>query len=124
MAASPDADGPRFATLVTHKAAEALAWHPFQAFEGVDYKLLWRSGQSVAGILRIAPGSSVSPHAHVSSHHHLWVIAGRAEMLGQRVGPGTYLHIPAGVEHGISDVGDEGCTVLYFYLQGGNGADG
>jgi quercetin dioxygenase-like cupin family protein len=54
----------------------------------------------------------------------MWVIAGRAEMLGEQVGPGTYLHIPAGVEHGIRDVGDEGCTVLYLYLRDGNGARG
>jgi uncharacterized RmlC-like cupin family protein len=124
MAASPDADVPRFATLITSKAADALAWHPFDAFEGVDYKLLWRSGHSVAGILRLDPGSAVSPHAHISSHHHMWVSAGRAEMLGEQVGPGTYLHIPAGVEHGIRDVGDEGCTVLYLYLRGGDGARG
>jgi mannose-6-phosphate isomerase-like protein (cupin superfamily) len=124
MATSPGVDVPPFATLVTDEAAEALAWHPFEALEGVEYKLLWRSGQSVAGILRIAPGSSMSPHAHVRSHHHMWVIAGHAEMLGEQVGPGTYLHIPAGVEHGIHDVGDEGCTLLYLYLQGGDGTGG
>ena len=32
---------------------------------------------------------------------------------GDRVGPGTYVHIPAGVEHGITDVGPDGCTVVY-----------
>jgi quercetin dioxygenase-like cupin family protein len=45
------------------------------------------------------------------------VIDGSANMLGDRVGPGTYLHIPAGVEHGIHGVGEEGCTVLYLYLR-------
>lgn len=105
------------ATLVTAAAREALAWHPLEPFDGVDYKLLWRSGKSVAGLMRLAPGAEVSPHAHVRSHHHLWVTEGSARMLGGRVGPGTYVHIPAGVEHGITAVGDDGCTMLYLYLR-------
>jgi mannose-6-phosphate isomerase-like protein (cupin superfamily) len=108
---------PPAATLVTSAAAAERAWHPLEPFEGVDYKLLWRSGKSVAGLMRVAPGGSVSLHAHVRAHHHMWVIDGSANMLGDRVGPGTYLHIPAGVEHGIHGVGEEGCTVLYLYLR-------
>jgi quercetin dioxygenase-like cupin family protein len=38
-------------------------------------------------------------------------------MLGERVGPGTYVHVPAGVEHGIRAVGEGGSTVLYLYLR-------
>jgi uncharacterized RmlC-like cupin family protein len=105
------------ATLVTQAAAEGLPWQPLDAYEGVDYKLLWRSGKSVAGLMRIAPGGSVAMHAHVRSHHHIWVIEGDAEMMGQRVGPGGYVHIPAGVDHDISDVSPDGCTVLYLYLR-------
>ena len=105
------------ATLVTRAASDALAWHPLEPFEGVDYKLLWRSGKSVAGLMRIAPGGLVSLHSHVRAHHHMWVVEGTAEMLGEHAGPGTYLHIPAGVEHGIRDVGEGGCTVLYSYLR-------
>jgi hypothetical protein len=40
-------DGP-IATLVTRAAADALAWLPLKPHTGVDYKLLWRSGKSVA----------------------------------------------------------------------------
>lgn len=108
------------ATLVTRAASEALAWHPLESFDGVDYKLLWRSGKSVAGIMRIDPGGSLSPHAHRRSHHHMWVLDGSAEMLGERVGPGTYVHVPAGVDHGITGVGDDGCTLLYLYLREGD----
>jgi mannose-6-phosphate isomerase-like protein (cupin superfamily) len=108
---------PPVATLVDPAAADALAWHPLAPYEGVDYKLLWRSGKSVAGLMRIAPGRAVTPHAHVRSHHHMWVIDGTAEMLGERVGPGTYVHVPAGVEHGIRAVGEGGSTVLYLYLR-------
>lgn len=105
------------ATFVTRAAAEALAWHPLEPYAGVDYKLLWRSGKSVAGLMRIAPGGEVAQHAHVRSHHHLWVIDGTADMLGERAGPGTYVHVPAGVQHGISGVGEGGCTLLYLYLR-------
>jgi mannose-6-phosphate isomerase-like protein (cupin superfamily) len=105
------------ATLVTCTAAEALAWHPLEPYDGVEYKLLWRSGKSVAGLMRLAPGAAVTSHTHVRSHHHLWVVDGAAEMLGERVGPGTYAHVPAGVEHGLRGVGEAGCTVLYLYLR-------
>jgi mannose-6-phosphate isomerase-like protein (cupin superfamily) len=109
----------RVATVVTPAAAAGLTWDRLEPFEGVDYKLLWRSGKSVAGLMRVAPGAEVSPHAHVRSHHHLWVLEGEADMVGdgERVGPGTYVHIPAGVEHGITDVGPDGCTVVYLYLR-------
>ena len=36
--------------------------------------------------------------------------------LGEHVGPGTYVHILAGIEHGIRGVGEDGCTLLYLYL--------
>jgi mannose-6-phosphate isomerase-like protein (cupin superfamily) len=105
------------ATIVTDAAADALAWHPLGSDPGVDYKLLWRSGKSVAGMLRLAPGAELTPHAHVRSHHHLWVTEGTAEVLGELVGPGTYVHIPARVDHGIRASGDQACTMLYLYLR-------
>jgi len=110
------AEAPAVATLVTRAASEALAWHPLEPYQGVDYKLLWRSGRSVAGLMRVAPGGAVSPHAHDRAHHHMWVVDGTAEMLGEHVGPGTYAHVPAGIEHGIRGVGEDGCTLLYLYL--------
>ena len=113
----PAASAGPIATLVTLAAADALAWLTLKPHTSVDYKLLWRSGKSVAGLMRIAPGGTVIPHAHVRSHHHMWVIDGSAEMLDERVQPGTYLHIPAGVQHGISAVGEGGCTMLYLYLR-------
>lgn len=117
MSDSTDVDAAPVATLVTSAATDALAWHPVEPYDGVDYKLLWRSGKSVAGLMRVAPGGAVTPHSHVRSHHHMWVIDGTAEMLGERVGPGTYVHVPARVEHGIRAVGERGCTVLYLYLR-------
>lgn len=107
------------ATIVTRAAADARAWHPLEPYEDVDYKLLWRSGKSVAGLMRIAAGGLVTPHAHLRSHHHLWVLDGTAEVLDEEVGPGTYVHIPARVDHSIRAVGASPCTMLYLYLQDG-----
>jgi uncharacterized RmlC-like cupin family protein len=117
MTESARSEAPPMATLVTRAASDALAWHPLEPFDGIDYKLLWRSGKSVAGIMRIPPGAEVSLHTHDHWHHHMWVIEGTAEMLGERVGAGTYVHIPAGVEHGVRDIAEDGCSMLYLYLR-------
>ena len=114
---APVSEGAPYATLVTAAAAEALGWRPLEPYEGVDYKLLWRSGKSVAGLMRIAPGAMVTPHTHDRSHHHIWVIDGTVEMLGEVVGPGTYVHIPASVEHSIRAMGDGPATMMYLYLR-------
>jgi mannose-6-phosphate isomerase-like protein (cupin superfamily) len=96
---------------------ERLPWEPLPGFEHVTQKLLWRSGRSQCGIMRIPPGDGMSPHAHQRAHHHVWVLEGSAVLLGARVVPGTYVHIPATVEHGFSDAGPRGCTMLYLYLR-------
>lgn len=105
------------ATLVDAGAIVAQPWHDLEGFENVTYKLLWRSGKSVAGIMHVMPDGRVDPHVHRRSQHHIWVIDGSADMLGQNVGPGSYLHVPAGVEHGITAPGPQGCTVFYLYLR-------
>jgi mannose-6-phosphate isomerase-like protein (cupin superfamily) len=105
------------ATLVDASAIEERPWHDLAGFENVRYKQLWQSGKSVAGIMYVAPAGRVDPHVHRRSHHHIWVLEGSAEMLGQQVGPGSYLHVPAGVEHGITAPGSEGCTMFYLYLR-------
>lgn len=110
-------------TLVTAAAAEARAWHPLDSYEGVDYKLLSQSGTSVAGLMRIDPGAMVTSHAHVRSHHHMWVVDGTVEILGEAVGAGAYVHIPARVDHSIRVVGDRAATMLYLYLRDESGQE-
>jgi mannose-6-phosphate isomerase-like protein (cupin superfamily) len=107
------------AGAVVHDAFQvgSMSWHDLPGSEGVAYKLLWRSGKSVAGILRVPYGCEVSLHVHRRSHHHLWLLDGSADILGHRLGEGSYAHIPAGVEHGITSPGPHGCSVLYLYLR-------
>jgi quercetin dioxygenase-like cupin family protein len=104
-------------TIVDAATAAALPSAPLEDFEGVTYRLLWRSGKSVAGIMHIPPGAEVTTHRHRYSDHHMWVLDGTGEALGHPIGAGTYLHVPAGVGHGIDRIGREGCTVFYLYLR-------
>jgi hypothetical protein len=48
----------------------------------------------------------------------MWVLEGHAEIVESDVGPGSYLHIPAGVPHDLDATLTEGCTVFYLYLRG------
>lgn len=98
-------------------AVEAIPWETLHGLEHVQHKLLWRSGDSSAGIMRVEPGEGIASHAHREAHHHAWILEGTCTMLGARLGPGSYVHIPGGVEHAVSDIGPEGCTFLYLYIE-------
>jgi quercetin dioxygenase-like cupin family protein len=87
-----------------------------QGLEAARSSLLWRAKGSAAGVMQLDPGGELQPHCHPNAHHHFWMLEGQATVSGQRVGPGTYVHIPAGVEHGIVDAGS-GCRFFYLYLE-------
>ena len=52
----------------------------------------------MAGVLTVEAGRRLGAHAHRVNHHHLWVLNGRATILGTELGPGSYVDIPSGVE--------------------------
>lgn len=107
---------------MTAGEADSRPWLPLPDAPGVTYKALWRAGRSVAGLMRLAPGAGVAPHSHDHAHHHVWVVKGSCRVLGHEVTAGSYAHIPAGVEHGVS-AGPAGCTFFYIYEQAaGDGA--
>jgi len=74
-----------------------------------------RSDTPIAGILTVEPGHRLGWHAHHANDHHMWVLGGRATILGTELGPGSYVHIPSGVEHDIDTSATGGYTVLYLY---------
>jgi uncharacterized RmlC-like cupin family protein len=88
---------------------------PLGSLRGVTHRVLWSDGTSMAGVLTVAAGHQLGSHAHRENHHHMWVIAGRATILGTDLGPGGYVHIPAGVDHDIDASATDGCTVFYLY---------
>lgn len=89
---------------------------PLGSILGVRHRVLWRDGGSMAGVMTVEEGHRLGAHTHRSNHHHMWVIDGHATILNRRLGPGSYVHIPGGVEHDIDATDTEGCTVYYLYL--------
>jgi quercetin dioxygenase-like cupin family protein len=102
--------------VVTAAAVEALPVAPLGDLPGIGNRVLWQDGSSIAGVLDVAAGHRLGAHTHRVNHHHLWVIDGAAQILGEEVGPGSYVHVPSGVEHDIDATGTGGCRVFYLYL--------
>ncbi len=106
------------ATVVLPKEAiDELPWLPFGPDGDAEQRMLWSAGGSYGGLLHVRAGHQLPPHVHHEADHHAWILEGEAETLGQRLGPGSYVHIPAGVEHGLKAVSPGGCVLLYLYVR-------
>lgn len=88
---------------------------PIGTIEGVERKILWRDESAEAGVLVVLAGHHLGAHTHRFNHHHLWVLDGRATILGSDLGPGSFVHVPSGIEHDIDARETEGCAVFYVY---------
>jgi hypothetical protein len=104
-------------TIIDPYALARIPWEPLGPMEGVVHKVLWHSDNSMAGVLRVSAGRHLGSHTHRENHHHMWVLEGRVNILGADLGPGSYVHIPGGVEHDIDASATEGATVYYLYLR-------
>lgn len=91
--------------------------------DGVAHRITWRNESSLAGVLTVAGGHHLGTHTHRENHHHLWVVEGHVDILGKRLGSGSYVHIPSGIEHDIDASATEGCTVFYLYLHASDGGE-
>jgi mannose-6-phosphate isomerase-like protein (cupin superfamily) len=105
--------------VVDREAIAVLPVAPIGDLRGVERKVLWRGGDSEAGILVVFGGHQLGAHTHRSNHHHLWVLDGRAVILGAEVGSGSFVHVPSGVEHDIDARRTSGCAVFYVYAPSG-----
>ena len=94
---------------------EAIPPKPLGSSSGIGNRQLWTDGTSLTGVLRVDGGQRLGEHTHRRHDHHLWVIAGEADILGERLGAGSYVFVPAGLEHDIDTTGTDGCTVFYSY---------
>lgn len=106
-------------TVLTGPDVARLASVPLDSLSGVQHRVLWQDGWSMAGVLTIDAGERLGMHAHRINHHHIWVLEGTASICGSEVGPGSYVHVPAGVEHDLDATRTEGCRVFYLYLRPG-----
>lgn len=81
---------------------------------GVHTRVLWERDDALVGVMRIDPGGQVDPHLHREAFHDTWVIEGTCEILDRQLTAGSYVHIPAGIDH-ATVAGPDGCTLLYLY---------
>jgi quercetin dioxygenase-like cupin family protein len=103
--------------ILTPEAISALPFTPLGTLGGVVHRVLWRNESSMAGLLTVEAGQRLGEHTHRFNHHHLWVLEGRATIVGAELGPGSYVHIPSGVNHDIDATATSGCMVFYLYLR-------
>ena len=102
--------------VLTQELVEALPEISLGHLPGIRRRVLWNDGESEAGVLDVEPGHHLGAHTHRANHHHFWVLSGRAEVLGQELTPGSYVHVPHAVEHDIDASLTEGCSIFYLYL--------
>lgn len=106
-------------TVLSASAVSAIPKMPLGHLPGVSHAVLWQDGTSMAGVMTVAAGHHLGAHTHRKNQHHMWLLEGSATILGRHLGPGSYVHIPAGVEHDVDATETDGCTLLYLYLLAG-----
>ena len=107
--------------VLNAEAIAELPSEPLDSLEGVTNRVLWRNETSMAGVLDVAGGCRLGSHSHRVNHHHMWVLAGQAVVLGRVISAGSYVHIPSGIEHDVDATASHGCTLFYLYLPPGDG---
>ena len=114
---STDTDRAALTSLAALPAdeVERLPWVPVPACPGVEEKTLWQFGDFVHALVRYSPGSGSPGRPHLAAHHHIGVVSGSCSLAGRQLGAGSYAHVPPGAEHGISEVGPDGCMVLQMH---------
>jgi quercetin dioxygenase-like cupin family protein len=101
--------------VLGRSSIDGLAWRPLSDLGDARAKVLLKTSDCVAGLLRLEPGTSEKVHVHADAHHHGWVLHGEARVAGIPIRAGSYFHIPAGASHAITEVGPAGCEVFYVY---------
>ena len=117
MTSNPMSSDAPVATVLAAANIGALDEQPLGDLPGVNRRIFFRDDTSEAGTLRLAAGHRLGPHTHRENQHHMWVLAGEAKIAGSRLGAGSYVHVPAGVEHDIDATSTDGCTVFYLYVR-------
>jgi mannose-6-phosphate isomerase-like protein (cupin superfamily) len=104
-------------TVLTAAEVTELPVGPLGSLPGIGNRVLWQDDTSIAGVMTVAAGHRLGTHAHRANSHHMWILDGSAVILDDELGPGSYVHIPTGIEHDIDATATDGCTVYYLYLR-------
>ena len=113
--------------VLVRTAAELdeVPWEELRGIDGATHKVLWQSGATVIGLIRVEAGSSKPEHTHHGAHHHMLITRGSCRMVGAVVSEGSYVYVPPGVPHAVDQVGPEGVEFFYTYrpVEGGPAPD-
>ena len=103
--------------LLDGRDVAMLPWRAFAGRSGLRDRVLWQdpAGRTYAGLLHMDAGTSVPSHVHRHAVHHLWVVSGSCTIDGRVLDGGSYVFVPAGLEHGIQRAGRAGCVLFYLY---------
>ncbi len=94
---------------------DALPWLPVKGCPGVHEKVLWRLGNFTQALIHLDHDAVTVGEPTLAAHEHIWVVSGAATIAGRRLIAGSYLHVPPGVRHAITEVDSEGCTLLQMH---------
>lgn len=104
--------------VVTAWDEGVLPWVRLDGAPGVRARTLSESATSRAVVLLLDSGAEVPMHVHPSDDHHAYVLEGRCRVADRVLGPGSYVHIPAGTPHDIHGEYPFGTKVFYVYERG------
>lgn len=111
-----DATGALNPLVLNADAVKALPVQTIGDIPGIRHRVLWHSDDAMVGVMTVQAGHRLGAHTHERNHHHLFVLEGRLHILGEVLGPGSYVHIPSGVEHDIDATETSGGTIYYTYI--------
>jgi quercetin dioxygenase-like cupin family protein len=101
--------------VATSADIEDMPWQTSADQPGARYKVLWRSGDVVLGVMELDGGAVNAEHTHHGAHHHILILSGTCQIVGKELDAGSYVYIPPGVAHGVSEVAEGGCRFFYTY---------
>jgi quercetin dioxygenase-like cupin family protein len=92
----------------------AIPWVPLSGGKSFKPLRFLDDDRGFVELLRLEPGAAIARHRH-TGEVHAWNVQGWRELdSGERIGPGDYVHEPAGNVDAWRAVGDE--TLIVFVV--------
>ncbi|MEU7475508.1 cupin domain-containing protein [Lentzea sp. NPDC042327] len=103
-------------TVISPDALAQMKPFPLHGDEGLQNRMLWRSptGDTVVGLIQMAPGARDAGHVHPTAAQHTWVVDGTVSIGGVEATAGSYAVVPPGVDH-ETVAGDQPVTMFYVF---------
>jgi len=102
--------------------SDSMPWQPHPRFQGVFTKVVISSQANPVlslHLVKIEPHGAIPPHTHPDSAETFMAISGKGICtmgnLKIAFGPGDCALAPAGVEHGLQNIGDEPMVLLAIF---------